>query len=110
VPLVHGFCFFVRPKVLDQIGEIDAGAFPSGYGSDFDLSLRAEAAGYQNYVWSGTYVWHQGSRSAGRDQRRIRSIGADFVLKKRYGAAYADARFRTRNRMRIHLGNLVDFS
>ena len=110
VPLVHGFCFFVRPEVLDRIGGIDAEAFPSGYGSDFDLSMRAEAAGYRNLVWSGTCVWHQGSRSAGRDQRRIKSIGADFVLKKRYGAAYADARFRTRNRMRIHLGNLVDFS
>lgn len=110
VPLVHGFCFFIRPAVLDRIGGIDEAAFPSGYGSDFDLSLRAEAAGYRNLVWSGTYVWHQGSRSAGRDQRRIRNIGADFVLKKRYGAAYADARFRTRNRLRIHLGNLVDFS
>lgn len=110
VPLVHGFCFFIRPDVLEQIGGIDEGAFPSGYGSDFDLSMRAGAAGYQNYVWSGTCVWHQGARSAGRDQRRIRSIGADFVLKKRYGAAYADARFKTRNRMRIHLGNLVDFS
>ena len=110
VPLVHGFCFFIRPEVLDKIGGIDEGAFPSGYGSDFDLSMRAQAAGYQNYVWSGACVWHEGSRSAGRDQRRIRSIGADFVLRKRYGAAYADARFKTRNRMRIHLGNLVDFS
>ena len=110
VPLVHGFCFFVKPDVLERIGGIDEEAFPSGYGSDFDLSMRAEAAGYQNFVWSGTCVWHQGARSAGRDQRRIRSIGADFVLKKRYGAAYADARFKTRNRMRIHLGNLVDFT
>lgn len=110
VPLVHGFCFFIRPDVLDRIGGIDEGAFPSGYGSDFDLSMRASAAGYQNFVWSGAYVWHQGSRSAGRDQRRIRSIGADFVLRKRYGAAYADARFKTRNRMRIHLRNLVDFT
>jgi GT2 family glycosyltransferase len=110
VPLVHGFCFFVRPEVLDRIGDIDEGAFPNGYGSDFDLSMRAGAASYQNYVWSGACVWHQGARSAGRDQRRIRSIGADFVLKKRYGAAYADARFKTRNRMRIHLGNLVDFT
>lgn len=110
VPLVHGFCFFVKPEVLERIGGIDEAAFPSGYGSDFDLSMRATAAGYQNYVWSGAYVWHQGSRSAGREQRRIRSIGADFVLRKRYGAAYADARFKTRNRMRIHLANLVDFT
>lgn len=110
VPLVHGFCFFVRSALLEKIGDLDAEAFPTGYGSDFDLSLRAEAAGFRNLVWSGAYVWHEGSRSAGRDLRRIKAIGANFILTQRHGAAYADARFRTRNRMRIHLGNLMDFS
>lgn len=110
VPLVHGFCFFVRGDVLGRIGDLDAEAFPTGYGSDFDLSLRAEAAGYRNLVWSGSYVWHEGSRTAGRDTRRIKAIGANYILTQRYGTAYADARFKTRNRMRIHLGNLMELT
>ena len=110
VPLVHGFCFYVRPDVLAAVGGLDEAGFPGGYGSDFDLSLRVQNAGYRNLVWSGTLVWHYGSRSFGAGQRRIRTIGADFVLKQRYGAAYVDAQFKTRNRMIAHTGNLIQFA
>ncbi len=110
VPLVHGFGFYIRPQVLESLGWLDQRHFPLGYGSDFDLSIRAEAAGYRNYVWTGDFVWHIGSASAGRDQRHIRAITADFALKQIHGNAYAEAKFKTRVRMNRHTGNYLELA
>lgn len=110
VPLVHGFGFYIRPRVLESLGWLDESGFPLGYGSDFDLSMRAEAAGYRNYVWTGDFVWHIGSATAGRDQRHIRAVTADFTLKQRHGQAYAEAKFKTRVRMHKHTGNYLELA
>lgn len=110
VPLVHGFGFYIRPQVLGALDWLDDSRFPLGYGSDFDLSMRAEAAGYRNYVWTGDFVWHIGSASAGREQRHIRALTADFALKHKHGNAYADAKFKTRVRMNKHTGNYLELA
>jgi len=110
VPLVHGFCFFVAPEVIGTVGLLDEAQFPSGYGTDFDLSLRVEAAGLRNYVWTGEFVWHEGSATAGRGGRRIHTIGADFLLKTKHGARYPDAQMKTRVRLNKHLSNHLAFN
>lgn len=110
VPLVHGFGFYIRSEVFLELGLLDEESFPTGYGSDFDLSLRAEAAKYRNYVWTGDFVWHIGSLSTGREQRRIKAIGADFILKRKHGSAYVDAQFKTRVRMNRHTHNYLELA
>lgn len=110
VPLVHGFGFYVRSGVFVELGLLDEECFPTGYGSDFDLSLRAEAAGHRNYVWTGDFVWHIGSATSGREQRRIKAIGADFMLKRKHGSTYVDAQFKTRMRMDRHTRNYLELA
>lgn len=110
VPLVHGFGFYVLPYVLESLGWLDEQRFPLGYGSDFDLSLRAEEAGYRNYVWTGDFVWHIGSRTAGAEQRHIRAVTADFALKLRHGEQYTNAKFKTRVRMNNHTSNFLELA
>jgi GT2 family glycosyltransferase len=110
VPLVHGFGFYIRPETFRALGGLDETGFPLGYGSDFDLSLRAEAAGLRNYVWTGGFVWHIGASTAGREQRHVRSVAADFVLKNKYGETYKAAKFKTRVRMNNHTGNFLEFA
>jgi GT2 family glycosyltransferase len=110
VPLVHGFGFYIRPYVLETLGWLDEQRFPLGYGSDFDLSLRAQDAGYRNYVWTGDFVWHIGARTAGAEQRHIRAVTADFALKLRHGEQYTNAKFKTRVRMNNHTGNFLELA
>lgn len=110
VPLVHGFGFYIRPAVFERLSGLDERSFPMGYGSDFDLSLRAESAGYRNYVWTGDLVWHQGSATAGREQRHVRAAAADFALKQKHGKTYNEAKFKTRVRMNKHTGNFLELA
>ncbi len=110
VPLIHGFGFYIRPNVLEALGWLDEQRFPLGYGSDFDLSLRAQDAGHRNYVWTGDFVWHVGASTAGAEQRHIRAVTADFALKLRHGELYTNAKFKTRVRMNKHTGNFLELA
>jgi GT2 family glycosyltransferase len=105
VPLVHGFCFRASRGCLQAIGLLDNRRFLSGYGSDYDLSLRAVRAGFTNYVYTGCFVAHVGSASAGRVKRRMLTILADHELRRSYGEQYQRAKFVTRQRLDRHLAN-----
>jgi GT2 family glycosyltransferase len=107
VPLVHGFCFGIGRKCLETIGLLDELAFGHGYGSDYDLSLRATNAGFTNFVHAGAFVWHAGATTAGRVKRRVQSIRADVELRRIYGEDYKRAKFVTRERLNRHLNNFV---
>ena len=108
VPLIHGFCFRIGRECLRAIGLLDDRCFILGYGSDYDLSLRSVSAGFTNYVYSGAFVAHVGSASAGRIRRRIGAIRADHELHKHYGEDYQRAKFVTRQRLNKHLTNYAE--
>jgi GT2 family glycosyltransferase len=110
VPLVHGFCFWVSRESLARIGPLDERGFAFGYGSDYDFSLRALAAGLTNYVYTGAYVAHRGASTAGRATRRIRTIRADFQLRKAYGEQYQRAKFVTRRELNKQLANYTSLA
>jgi GT2 family glycosyltransferase len=110
VPLVHGFCFWVSRRCLHSVGALDDRAFAFGYGSDYDFSLRAASAGFINYVYTGAYVAHRGAASAGRPTRRIRTIRADYQLRKAYGEQYQRAKFITRRELDRQLANYAALS
>lgn len=107
VPLVHGFCFRVSRACLEKVGALDEHGYGFGYGSDYDLSLRATDAGFTNYVYTGAFVAHLGSATAGRATRRIRAIRADHQLRATYGERYKRAKFVTRERLDKHLANFA---
>lgn len=67
-PTGHGFCLYVRRAVFDEVGLLDAEAFPRGYGEETDLCMRAAAAGFSHFVDDRTYVFHERGSSFGADR------------------------------------------
>ncbi len=83
VPTGNGFCMFVNRACLDDVGLLDAEAFPRGYGEENDFCMRAGRAGWLHLVDDRTYVFHE--RSA--------SFGAAKTELIRAGRAVIDARY-----------------
>jgi GT2 family glycosyltransferase/glycosyltransferase involved in cell wall biosynthesis len=82
-PTGHGFCLYVRRAVFEEVGLLDAEAFPRGYGEETDLCMRAAAAGFTHVVDDGTYVFHERGSSFGAERDElIRS--SRTVIDERY--------------------------
>jgi len=64
IPLrrIVGFCMLFRRSLVEQIGLLDE-SFGTGNFEDDDLCLRAELAGYKNYIAGDVFIHHFGSRS-----------------------------------------------
>jgi len=65
VPLLNGFCTLISRAVFDRVGLYDEEAFPTGYGEETDLCLRARAAGFRLVVADDCFVFHHKSVSFG---------------------------------------------
>jgi len=85
VPLVHGFCFAIRKRVIESIGYFDEERFPRGYGEENDYCLRAADAGWGLALATDTYVWHEKSASYNTDERAQLTARGSDALKARYG-------------------------
>lgn len=83
VPTGNGFCMFVNRACLDEIGGLDAAAFPRGYGEENDFCMRAGRAGWCHLIDDRTYVFHDRSKSFGEAKQ-------DLVLE---GRAVIDVRY-----------------
>jgi len=70
VPLVNGFCYAVRRKLIERIGYFDEESFPQGYGEEDDFCLRAAAAGFLCAVATDAYVFHVKSATFTSDRRK----------------------------------------
>ena len=64
IPLqrVGGFCMLFRRELVDRIGLLDE-SFGTGNFEDDDFCLRAELAGYRNFIAGDVFIHHFGSRS-----------------------------------------------
>jgi GT2 family glycosyltransferase/glycosyltransferase involved in cell wall biosynthesis len=85
VELLNGFCLGIRRSVLDRIGQLDAEAFPVGFGEENDFCLRARDAGFELVVADDAYVAHRKSASFGHAKRGALSRRGDDVLRQRHG-------------------------
>jgi GT2 family glycosyltransferase len=70
VPLVNGFCYAVRRKLIEKIGYFDEEAFPQGYGEEDDYCLRAGAEGFLCAISTDAYVFHVKSATFTSDRRK----------------------------------------
>lgn len=107
VPTGNGFCMFVNRACLDEVGTLDAEAFPRGYGEENDFCMRAGRAGWTHLVDDRTYVFHDRSKSFGEAKGDLMAAGR-AVVDARYpeykkaivvfstGADLQLARFRAR--------------
>ena len=91
VPVLNGFCMFVKHGVIAKVGLMDDVAFPSGFGEENDFCLRALRFGFRLKVVEGAYVWHHKSKSYGDQTRVALSKAARTILRLRWGKLLTDA-------------------
>jgi len=70
LPTGVGVCLYIKRKVLDQVGLLDAKSFGEGYGEESELCMRALKAGYAHALDDATFIFHEGQRSFGASRRR----------------------------------------
>lgn len=58
-PTGVGFCMLLTRKCLNQIGYFDETSFGRGYGEENDWCMRAQQAGFVNYINPHLFVYHQ---------------------------------------------------
>ena len=85
VPLLHGFCFGIKRKVIEKIGYFDEKNFPRGYGEENDYCFRATDAGFSLVVATHTYISHAKSKSYTEKERVKLLSGSYMKFKKMYG-------------------------
>ncbi|WP_158442392.1 glycosyltransferase [Paracoccus aminophilus] len=79
VPTGNGFCMYVRRDCIDEIGPLDAEAFPRGYGEENDFCMRAYSSGWRNIIDDRTYVFHERSKSFGEQKFDLMKAGRAIV-------------------------------
>ncbi|MDB5413558.1 MAG: glycosyltransferase family 2 protein [Rubritepida sp.] len=84
-PLLNGFCTMISRAVFDRVGLYDEDAFPTGYGEETDLCLRARAAGFRLTVADDTFVYHHKSLSFGKGRARLARAGRLEMTNKHAG-------------------------
>ena len=56
VPLVHGFCFGIKKKVIDKIGYFDSKNLIGIMAEENDYCLRAGLEGFRFLIATNTFV------------------------------------------------------
>lgn len=83
VPTGNGFCLYIRRQAIDELGGLDAEAFPRGYGEENDFCMRARAHGWRNIIDDRTYVFHSRSKSFGDEKTALMKAGR-AIINQRY--------------------------
>ena len=85
VQFINGFCFMLKRRLIDCIGEFDEENFPRGFGEENDYCIRALDAGFELAVADDTYVFHEKSASYRHEQRRRLSAHGSEALRRKHG-------------------------
>ncbi|MGY9045553.1 hypothetical protein P775_06715 [Puniceibacterium antarcticum] len=85
-PIVNGFCFAIKRRVIDGIGYFDEEAFPQGYGEENDYCLRLSDIGMTCGITLSTYVYHAKSKSFSHERRLVLSQSGWESLVRKHGA------------------------
>ena len=71
LPTCHGFCLFIKRKVLNKIGYFDDKTFGRGYGEETDFSYRCLDYGYRHLLCDNTIVYHKESQSFKSERNKV---------------------------------------
>ena len=64
VPVLNGFCLFIKREVVIKVGLMDEIAFPYGFGEENDFCLRALRLGYEMKVTMRHQSIHSNTESS----------------------------------------------
>ncbi|MBD0415996.1 glycosyltransferase [Oryzicola mucosus] len=78
-PTGNGFCLYVRRDCIDEVGTLDAAAFPRGYGEENDFCMRAGRKGWRHIIDDATFIYHVRSASFGSEKDGLMQQGRSVV-------------------------------
>ena len=85
MPVINGFCFAIRRRVIERIGYFDEVSFPRGYGEEDDYCIRARLAGYELGVAENAIILHAKSKNFTAEGRKLIVEDSKKALKKKHG-------------------------
>jgi hypothetical protein len=85
VPLVNGFCYMIKRKVINKVGYFDEETFPKGYGEEDDYSIRVKKAGFNLRIADHCYVYHNKTKSFTPEKRLALCKSARKLLREKQG-------------------------
>lgn len=85
IPTAHGFCMYIRRKVLDIVGYFDEKTFGKGYGEENDFSYRCMDYGFKHLLCDDVLVYHKESQSFDKKKDELIKYNME-KLKQRYPA------------------------
>lgn len=84
ITVAHGFCMFIKRKVINDIGLFDVETFARGYGEENDFCFRAEQVGYHHVMCDDTFIYHKGTTSFLNEEKKKYIENNSKILEKRY--------------------------
>ncbi len=84
IPLAHGFCMFIKRKIIRSIGGFDSETFQKGYGEENDFCFRAVVAGFHHVMCDDTFIMHVGTSSFTDEAKKKNIKEHDKILTERY--------------------------
>lgn len=82
VPTGHGFCMYIKRRVLNIVGLFDVETFGKGYGEENDFCMRALKNGFRNVVCENTFIYHAENVSFQQEKpERLRAAKQKVMMK-----------------------------
>jgi GT2 family glycosyltransferase len=112
-PVLNGFCTLIAREVFDRVGLYDEDAFPTGYGEETDLCLRARQAGFRLTLADDCFVYHHKSVTFGQAERTRLSRQGGLEMTNKHSGVIVPALERIMQdcaplgRLRARLSNLA---
>ncbi|MBS7792775.1 glycosyltransferase family 2 protein [Roseococcus sp. SDR] len=112
-PVLNGFCTLIARAVFDRVGLYDEDAFPTGYGEETDLCLRARQAGFRLTLADDCFVFHHKSVTFGQVERTRLSRQGGLEMTNKHSGVIVPALERIMQdcaplgRLRARLSNLA---
>ena len=83
IPIVNGFCYMLKRKVIERIGLLDEKSFPRGYGEENDFCLRALKNNFKILLCDDLYIYHAKTKSFNPiAKKELSKVGKDNLIKK----------------------------
>ena len=83
-PTGNGFCMYIKRAAIAQVGRLDEGKFPRGYGEENDWCMRASRLGWRHIVDGSTFVLHKGTASFTESEKNLLGTAALETIEKLY--------------------------
>lgn len=102
--LPDGFCFCLRRELFQALGGFDL-VYAPGYWEEYDLGMRARAAGWRTVLIDNIYVYHKAQASFGSKRNRDLQQRNEKLFMERWGdtfRALRDAHPREEHKPRLY--------